>query len=88
MTDHEPLFTRATLAAFLHCTPRTIDNLRSKGLPHIMVGDSPRFERRAVLEWCAANPLRKPVQPLSFEEANALGAAIREYPDPNRVRGQ
>jgi excisionase family DNA binding protein len=70
----DSLYTRKTLAAYLSVTPRTIDNLRAKGLPHLMVGDSPRFKLPEVEEWLKANP-RKTDEPLSFEELDAADAA-------------
>lgn len=47
----EPLLTRKELASFLKVTTRTIDNLREKGMPTIMVGASPRFEAATVKAW-------------------------------------
>lgn len=60
------LFTRKELADKLKCHPRTIDNLRAKGMPHLMVGDSPRFELEPVKRWLEA---RGAVEPLEFEGA-------------------
>lgn len=60
----ENLHTRKELAAVLKCTTRTVDNMRSKGLPHMMVGDSPRFELDKVKAWLSA---RGAVEPLEWE---------------------
>lgn len=47
----EKLMTRADLAKFLQVTTRTVDNLREKGMPTIMVGSSPRFDPVQVKGW-------------------------------------
>lgn len=53
----EKLMTRNDLAAFLQVTTRTVDNLRGKGMPTIMVGASPRFDQDAVKTWLSKNPI-------------------------------
>jgi hypothetical protein len=45
------LLDRRGLAAELGCGVDTLDKLRREGLPTLMLGDSPRFELAAVLEW-------------------------------------
>jgi excisionase family DNA binding protein len=50
----DKLLTRADLAKFLQVTTRTVDNLRAKGMPTVMVGASPRFDKSAVQQWLAA----------------------------------
>lgn len=45
---------RRELGAFLGCSLPTVDRLRAEGLPEFRVGDSPRFEREAVLGWLRA----------------------------------
>lgn len=41
----------AGLCALLHVSRATVHRLRADGMPTLMVGDSPRFERAAVLAW-------------------------------------
>jgi hypothetical protein len=45
------LLDRVTAARFLGVGTSTIDRLRREGLPCIMIGDSPRFEGAACIEW-------------------------------------
>ena len=45
-------------AQWLGVTPRTLSKLRTMGMPHLFVGDSPRFEAAAVLEWLKVNANR------------------------------
>jgi excisionase family DNA binding protein len=49
------------LSAQLACSKSTITRLRQAGMPHVMVGDSPRFNVAAVLKWLESNqrPRRK-----------------------------
>ncbi len=56
----DKLMTRSDLAKFLQVTTRTVDNLREKGLPTIMVGASPRFDPTAVKAWLAEKPEAPP----------------------------
>jgi hypothetical protein len=42
---------RRGLADALGCGVDTVDRLRAEGLPELRVGDSPRFEIEAALEW-------------------------------------
>lgn len=79
----EKLVTRKELAAFLQVTTRTVDNLREKGMPVIMVGSSPRFELATVKAWLVAN--HETARAGAVEDASALGDAIRSFPDPHRV---
>jgi len=45
------LLTRKALAAKLDCSVRHVANLQRAGIPCVYLGDSPRFELGAVLEW-------------------------------------
>lgn len=59
LAEHQPvgsprLLDRQVLAEMLGCSLPTLDKLRSEGLPEVRVGDAPRFEREAVLEWLRA----------------------------------
>jgi len=45
------LVDRRGLAAELGCGVDTVDKLRREGLPTIMLGDSPRFQLAAAVEW-------------------------------------
>jgi hypothetical protein len=45
------LLDRRGIADALGCGVDTIDRLRDEGLPELRVGDSPRFELAAALEW-------------------------------------
>lgn len=45
------LIDQNALARELGVSSRTIYTLRERGLPTVMVGDSPRFELAVVLEW-------------------------------------
>jgi excisionase family DNA binding protein len=47
------LLTTVDLAEHLKVSERTVRALRAKGLPTLMVGDSPRFELGAVHAWLA-----------------------------------
>lgn len=48
------LLDRNGLAAALGCCSAQIDKLRKRGMPHVRLGDSPRFEFAACLEWLRA----------------------------------
>lgn len=48
------LLDRQGIASALGVSAGTVDKLRRDGLPCIMVGDSPRFETAACLEWLRA----------------------------------
>jgi excisionase family DNA binding protein len=48
------LLTLEETAQLLRCSPRHVRRLRSEGLPVLMVGEAPRFERDAVLAWLRA----------------------------------
>jgi excisionase family DNA binding protein len=52
--EHEALLTLEDLARTLRCSTRHIRRLRGEGLPVVMVGEAPRFERDAVLAWLRA----------------------------------
>lgn len=78
--------TRVDLATFLQVTTRTVDNMRSKGLPTIMVGASPRFDVAAVKAWLQTQ--HEGERTAALTDSESLGAAIREFPDPHRVRGK
>ena len=45
------LLDRVGLARALDISPATVDRLRRQGCPMIRIGDSPRFELTACLEW-------------------------------------
>lgn len=45
------LLDRDGLAAVLGCSSSLVDKLRRQGMPHVRLGDSPRFDVTAVLEW-------------------------------------
>lgn len=45
------LLTRQELAEALRVSPGMVDILRQRGLPFRRVGDSPRFEYQACLDW-------------------------------------
>lgn len=82
----EKLMKRDDIAKFLQVTTRTVDNLRNRGLPTIMVGASPRFDVEAVKLWLRAEKLLDDAE-TSAENA-ALSKAISGFADPNRVRLQ
>ncbi|MCC6525111.1 MAG: helix-turn-helix domain-containing protein [Polyangiaceae bacterium] len=50
----EPLLDTEGACLLLGCSPPTLRKLRAEGLPVVMVGDAPRFERDAVLAWLRA----------------------------------
>ncbi len=52
------LLTRNQAAEWLCCSPATVDNMRRKGMPCVWLGDSPRFEPGAVVEWMRARGSR------------------------------
>jgi excisionase family DNA binding protein len=45
------LLTSDEAAQLCRCSTRHLRRLRDEGLPVILLGDSPRFEREAVLAW-------------------------------------
>lgn len=45
------LLDRAALCAALGCSPSLVDKMRQRGMPHLRLGDSPRFELERCLEW-------------------------------------
>lgn len=50
------LLDRASLARALSCSPSTVDAMRKRGLPTVMIGDSPRFVLSEVVDWLRGNP--------------------------------
>lgn len=48
------LLDRAGLAGALDVSTKTLDRLRSEGLPELTIGDAPRFELERCLEWLRA----------------------------------
>jgi excisionase family DNA binding protein len=50
----DSLLTTEETAQLLQCSPRQIRRLRGEGLPFVLLGESPRFERDAVLLWLRA----------------------------------
>ena len=83
-----PLLDRKQCAEWLQVDVRTIDKLRGKGMPHLLVGDVPRFEVDAVREWLrvqqpsdiagasARDPAEKPPGPRN--SSKAAGTAHRD----------
>lgn len=45
------LLTREQFAGVLGCSPSYVDKLRRAGIPHLRLGDSPRFELEPCLAW-------------------------------------
>lgn len=45
------LLDREGLSIALGCSGSLVDKLRRKGMPHLRLGDSPRFELERCLEW-------------------------------------
>lgn len=54
------LHDRSELAEALGCSVPTVDRMRDEGMPEFRVGDSPRFELAAVLDWLRARGKGKP----------------------------
>lgn len=52
------LLTLEETAELCRCSGRHIRRLRGEGLPAVMLGQSPRFERDAVLAWLRAQGSR------------------------------
>jgi hypothetical protein len=52
------LLDRRGLAAALGVGVDTVDRLRREGCPELTVGDAPRFELAAVLEWIRSRGVR------------------------------
>jgi hypothetical protein len=50
------LVDREDLATALKVSVPTVDRLREKGMPTIMIGDCPRFEIAACVEWLRTRP--------------------------------
>jgi excisionase family DNA binding protein len=53
-----PLLTLEETAEFFRCSTRHIRRLRREGLPAVMLGESPRFERDAVLAWLRSRSVK------------------------------
>ena len=49
------LLDRRARAEALMCSASQVDKLRRAGMPWVRVGDSPRFDLEACLEWCKAS---------------------------------
>ena len=47
----QPLLTQEETAQFCRCSVRHFRRLRDDGLPTLWLGESPRFDREAVLAW-------------------------------------
>jgi hypothetical protein len=45
------LLDRDGIAAALGCSVSQVDKLRQRGMPNVWLGDSPRFEREACINW-------------------------------------
>lgn len=51
---------RKGLAEALNVSLPIVDRLRTEGMPELRVGDAPRFEFAAVLEWLKSRPAKGP----------------------------
>lgn len=49
--DAPALLDRNGIAKALGCSPSSINRLRHEGLPHVLLGDSPRYELAQCLAW-------------------------------------
>lgn len=49
--ERPALLDRAALALALGCSGSLVDKLRRQGMPHVRLGDSPRFELERCLDW-------------------------------------
>jgi excisionase family DNA binding protein len=47
----EDILTKSELAEILKVTEKTIDRLRTKGMPSFKVGTKVRFKKAKVIEW-------------------------------------
>lgn len=47
----EEIFTKEELAKFLKTTIRTVDRLRTEGMPFFRIGNMVRFNKEKVLAW-------------------------------------
>jgi hypothetical protein len=55
LADKPPkLLTKEQLAEWLVISEKTVDRLRKEGLPCLMAGDSPRFDRERCTAWLEA----------------------------------
>ena len=52
---NEQFYTKSELAEFLKVSERTIDRMRSEGLPSFKMGVNVRFEKELVLKWLKEN---------------------------------
>ncbi len=64
LADHDSatlpaLLTRSQIAEQLGCSARTVARLDGEGMPVVMVGDSPRYEIAAVLDWLRGREARR-----------------------------
>lgn len=55
----QPVLTPRGLQRLLHVGERAVEELLRRGLPFVAIADSQRFVRAQVLEWLAAEALRK-----------------------------
>lgn len=57
LDEHEPpqpaplLVNRAECARLLSTSPSTLDRLRERGMPHVMVADTPKFDPVECVRW-------------------------------------
>ena len=51
---NEELLSKARMAERLDVCPKTLERMRDQGCPVILVGQSPRFNPVAVIEWLRA----------------------------------
>jgi excisionase family DNA binding protein len=56
--DADVLLTTEGVAQLLGCSTRHVRRLRKDGLPVVWLGDAPRFERDAALEWLRARSVQ------------------------------
>lgn len=74
---------RATFAAVIDCSTRTVDRLVRRGLPSIGSGRARRIDVEAALTWLRTHPDALN-EPSSTDEAVALRAARRELARTSR----
>lgn len=58
--EPETLLTQEEGARFCRCSVRHFRRLRDEGLPTLWLGESPRFERVAILAWLRARESTRP----------------------------
>jgi hypothetical protein len=58
VAELETLLTQEDAARFCRCSVRHFRRLRDEGLPTLWLGESPRFERDAVLAWLRSRSVK------------------------------